>query len=130
MTKELAGHIHNLRKQVSSISTVNADRVVEDAEVIVEANGELDEVNQRVRVTMNAWNTDLDVDNDEIDAFLNESESEDERVTVEAAKERPVDKQNKEDNKIVDKDVFKVAPKVSDDMRRVRFAPTPINHTF
>lgn len=82
MSKELSEHIAKLKAEMLSVKTIDADQLVNDTEEITEVNDFIDDFNSRVRVSINAWNTDVDVDEDEIEAYLEEDDSKEESHVV------------------------------------------------
>lgn len=83
MSKELSEHIAKLKAEMMSVKTIDADQLVNDTEEITEVNDFIDDFNSRVRVSINAWNTDVDVDEDEVEAYLNEMEADEKPKTYE-----------------------------------------------
>ena len=83
MTKELTEQITKLKMQLSSVTTIDVENLVKSAEEVSEVHADLEDVHNKVRITMNAWNSDVDVDMDDVDAYLRESnDEEEEEVTA------------------------------------------------
>jgi hypothetical protein len=126
MTAELAQEISALKNELTKVNMIDTEQIVRDTEDIAETNDAIDDFNRRVSVTLNAVNKDIDIDEDEFDAYLNESEEDD---TIQEQIKAPIteeDMMNREDNSI-EAEFLENKPKKK---KQVTFKEKVVEHSF
>lgn len=76
MTKKLSDHISQLTDIMKSVRTFNSDKLVDDTEKIHEVTDTIDDSVTQARTTMNAWDTEVYVNEDDVNRFLDERRGE------------------------------------------------------
>ena len=92
MSSDLSRHIRQLREEMSQVNVIDIDKLEEDTTEIAEVTDYMEEHNNRVGVLMESGMTDVDIDDDEVDAYLNASDD-DIVKTRDTAVTRPTEEQ-------------------------------------
>lgn len=128
MSFELSKDIEKIHREVTNVRVVDVDKLEKHTEDIAEVNDAINDHSQRTSVSMNAWTSDIDVDDEEVEAFLNAVEYEE--PEVKQVRRTEEDNLNRIDNTISAKDaVIKQTPK-PDEMKRVSFSDKVVEHSF